>query len=190
MRGLLLVFIAALGLAGSPVLAQQVQPAETTTPTASPKPVPELAEGQVGARDLLGVGVSNGYDTIGEVSDLIVTEDGQVEAIVVDIGGFLGLGEKRVALPWNSIIVVEPDGERVVLISATREEFEGMPAFKTLERKQAEDNTTASRQDPTPGAMPNTTPAASSHEDAVEEAAQQDSAPDMPPAPPPQPGNQ
>src|SRR3712207_2875349 len=116
MRRLLLVSIVALGLAGSPVLAQQVQPSEATTPTASPKSVPELAEGQVGARSLLGVGVSNGYDMIGEVSDLIVTEDGRVEAVGVDVGGFLGLGEKRVALAWDSIRLIEPDGERVVLI--------------------------------------------------------------------------
>ena len=71
---------------------------------------PEQAEHQVRAESLLGVDVSNGSDTIGEVSDLVVTEDGRVEAVVVGVGGFLGIGEKRVALPWDSIKLTEQDG--------------------------------------------------------------------------------
>ena len=46
---------------------------------------------------------------------------------MVDVGGFLGFGEKRVALAWDSIRLVEPDGKHVVLVSATREQLEGMP---------------------------------------------------------------
>jgi len=98
-----------------------------------PKPVPEQAEHQVRATSLRGVDVSNGEATIGEVSDLIVTEDGRVEAIVVGVGGFLGIGEKLVALAWDSIKLTEQDGDRMILVSATREQLEGMPAFKTLE---------------------------------------------------------
>ena len=51
----------------------------------------------------------------------------RVEAIVVGVGGFLGIGEKRVALPWDSIKLTEQDGGRVILVSATREQLEGMP---------------------------------------------------------------
>ena len=83
--------------------------------------------------------MSNGQDTIGEVADLIVTQDGRVEAIVVGVGGFLGVGQKSVALAWDSIELTERDGERVILVAATREQLEGMPAFKTLEEKQAEE---------------------------------------------------
>ena len=78
MRRLPLVSMAALGLAiGPPTLAQQLQP-EPTAPTAPPKPIPEQVEDQALATNLLGTSVSNGYDTIGEVSDLVVTKDGRV----------------------------------------------------------------------------------------------------------------
>ena len=151
MRRVLLVPTAVLGLAGLPALAQQqgvapvvpetgTAPAEgTAAPAPEPEPVPEQAEHQVRAESLLGVDVSNGQDTIGEVADLIVTQDGRVEAIVVGVGGFLGVGQKSVALAWDTIRLAERDGERVILVAATREQLEGIPAFKTLEEKQAEE---------------------------------------------------
>jgi hypothetical protein len=149
------------------------QPAETTAAPAAPKPVPEQAEHQVRAQSLLGVDVSNGEATIGEVSDLVVTEDGRVEAVVVGVGGFLGIGQKRVALAWDSIKLTEQDGRRVILVSATREQLEGMPTFKTLEERRAEEDAAAAQRQmqQQPGVAPGVTPG-------------------LTPPPPPQPGNQ
>jgi hypothetical protein len=137
------------------------QPAETTAAPAAPKPVPEQAEHQVRATSLRGVDVSNGEATIGEVTDLIVTEDGRVEAIVVGVGGFLGIGEKLVALAWDSIKLTDQDGYRTILVSATREQLEGMPAFKTLEEKRAEEAVMKQRQQTLqqPSTLPGVTPA-------------------------------
>ena len=165
MRRMLLVSTAVLGLTSLPTLAQQAEPVQpavpgtgaapaeapapstgTTAGAPAPQPIPEQAEHQVRAQSLLGVDVSNGQDTIGEVSDLVVTEDGQVEAIVVGVGGFLGIGQKRVALAWDSIKLTEQDGGRVILVSATREQLEGMPTYKTLEDKQAEADAAAAQQ--------------------------------------------
>ena len=181
MRRMLLVSTAALGLASLPALAQQAEPvppavtgpgaaapaeapsAATTAGAPAPKPIPEQAEHQVRAQSLLGVDVSNGQDTIGKVSDLVVTDDGRVDAIVVGVGGFLGIGEKRVALAWDSIKLTEQDGGRVILVSATREQLEGMPTYKTLEDKQAEADAAAAQQQlqqqqqggvPSPGVAP------------------------------------
>ena len=179
MRRLSLVSTAVLGLAAaSPVLAQQTEPVQPTSPSQqtepvqppspsqqpatpgtgavttevpapgtgtattevpAPRPVPEQAEHQVRAEGLLGVAVSDGQATIGEVSDLVVTRDGRVEAVVVGVGGFLGIGEKRVALAWDSVRLAERDGERVFLVSATREQLDAMPAFRTLEDRRAEE---------------------------------------------------
>ena len=178
MRRVLLVSTAVRGLASLPALAQQAQPAPEGQASAvtgpAPEPIPEQAEHQVRAQSLLGVDVSNGQDTIGEVSDLVVTDDGRVEAIVVGVGCFLGIGEKPVALAWDSIKLTEQDGSRVILVSATREQLEGMPTYKTLEDKQAEADAAAVQQQmqqqqqqggvPSPGVAP-------------------------PPAPAPQPGN-
>ena len=156
------------GAAGGtwPRAAPAEAPAPSTGTTAgapAPQPIPEQAEHQVRAQSLLGVDVSNGQDTIGEVSDLVVTDDGRVEAIVVGVGGFLGIGEKPVALAWDSIKLTEQDGARVILVSATREQLEGMPTYKTLEDKQAEADAAAAQQQvqqqqqggvPSPGVAP------------------------------------
>ena len=160
MRRMLLVSTAALGLASLPALAQQTEPVPPAVPgtgaaqrgtgvpagAPAPKPIPEQAEHQVRAQSLLGVDVSNGKETIGKVSDLVVTDDGRVDAIVVGVGGFLGIGEKRVALAWDSVKFTEQDGGRVILVSATREQLEGMPTYKTLEDKQAEADAAAAQQ--------------------------------------------
>ncbi len=65
---------------------------------------------------------------------------------MVGVGGFLGIGEKRVAVAWDSIKLSEQDGEQVILVSATREQLEDMPTFKTLEEKQAEADAAAMQQ--------------------------------------------
>ncbi|MGD9511277.1 MAG: PRC-barrel domain-containing protein [Geminicoccaceae bacterium] len=120
--------------------------AGTSADAPTPVPVPEQEQHQVRAQSLLGVDVSNGEDTIGEVSDLVVTEDGRVEAIVVGVGGFLGIGQKRVALDWDSVKMTEQDGSRAILVAATREQLEDMPRYKTLEEKQAEADAAAAQQ--------------------------------------------
>src|SRR6478752_4540439 len=131
MSRLLLVSATVLGFAAFPVVAQQTEPAQTApkeqpaTPAAEapvPKPVPEQAEHQVRAESLLGVNVSNGRDTIGDVVDLVVTDDGKVDAIVVGVGGFLGIGKKRVALAWDSVKLAKQDNKRVFLVSATADQ--------------------------------------------------------------------
>jgi len=155
MSRLLLVSTTALVLAALPVLAQQTQPAQTTTPQQPatsagempvPKPIPEQAERQVRAQSLLGVNVSNGQDTIGDVVDLVVTEDGKVHAIVVGVGGFLGIGKKRVALAWDSVKLTKQDDKRLFLVSATADQLKGMPDFKTLEDKAADAEAAAAQQ--------------------------------------------
>src|SRR4051812_27729371 len=67
------------------------------------------------------------------------------------------------ALAWDSIKLTEQDGSRVILVSATREQLEGMPTYKTLEDKQAEADAAAAQQQvqqqqqglvPSPGVAP------------------------------------
>jgi hypothetical protein len=79
-----------------------------------------------------------------------------------------------VALAWDTIRLAEQDGERVILVAATREQLEGMPAFKTLEEKQAEEAALRQQQE-------------------MQQQQQQGGAPGVgvaPPAPAPAPGNQ
>ncbi|MBE0486820.1 PRC-barrel domain-containing protein [Marinobacter sp.] len=81
--------------------------------------------------ELMGVNVrTSDKENIGSVNDLIVNKDGQVVAVVVGVGGFLGMGEKDVAISWDSVTQTGTANERELRIDATREELSSAPEFK------------------------------------------------------------
>jgi sporulation protein YlmC with PRC-barrel domain len=56
------------------------------------------------ASRLIGQRVDNMQgENIGDINDLVVGPDGQIRAVVIGVGGFLGLGEREVAVPMNSL---------------------------------------------------------------------------------------
>lgn len=64
----------------------------------------KLEANQIMASDLIGTRVvSANNESIGDVNDVIVDRNGQVMAAVVGVGGFLGIGEKDVAVPFSSL---------------------------------------------------------------------------------------
>ena len=69
---------------------------------------------------------------IGEIDTLLTTGDGMITEAVVDVGGFLGMGEKPVALSFDNLeIMQDAEGEDfVVMINATQEELEAMPTYE------------------------------------------------------------
>jgi hypothetical protein len=54
-------------------------------------------------------GVQEGWEDIGEVNDIILGRDGTVDAVLVDIGGFLGIGERQVAVDMAALKIVQDD---------------------------------------------------------------------------------
>lgn len=80
---------------------------------------------------LTGANVHSSDDmSIAEVSDLVLTEDGQVTDVVLDVGGFLGIGARSVAIPMDRLIVGQAEGGAVRLwVNMTREELETLPEF-------------------------------------------------------------
>jgi len=64
----------------------------------------QLQADQLMASDLIGTRVvSANNESIGDINDVIVDRKGQVMAVVVGVGGFLGIGEKDVAVPFGSL---------------------------------------------------------------------------------------
>jgi len=56
------------------------------------------------ARKLIGKSVKNKTnETVGTVDDLLLSPDGKVSSIIIGVGGFLGMGEKRVAEPFEKL---------------------------------------------------------------------------------------
>jgi sporulation protein YlmC with PRC-barrel domain len=77
----------------------------------------EQASDQIAASTYIGQSVYNaGDESIGEINDLIMKKDGGVEAAVIGVGGFLGLGEKDVAVPFDRITIAEqPNTDKLKL---------------------------------------------------------------------------
>lgn len=85
------------------------------------------------ASNLIGENVYNGTgedaQNIGEVTDLVVSPEGEIQAIVVGVGGFLGIGQKAVALEYALVQWHEQDGEEYIVVETTREALEAQEDF-------------------------------------------------------------
>lgn len=87
------------------------------------------------ADELIGRDLKSRQDseTIGAISDLVVDKNGQIVAVIVEVGGFLALGEKEVAISWNSIersTNESGDGHKYT-VSATKDDLTNAPEYKT-----------------------------------------------------------
>jgi hypothetical protein len=106
--------------------------AELTTPMGEDGFVPtELAA--LTAEDLEGVEVFGPEEeNIGEVADLIITDDGTISEALVDVGGFLGFGEKRVALAIEDLVIMQDeDGDELRIYSdASQAQLEAMEEYQ------------------------------------------------------------
>jgi sporulation protein YlmC with PRC-barrel domain len=80
-------------------------PADTTAQTAGAGEfVTQQEKGQLRAPKLVGVAVYDSQNkSVGKIDDLILDKDGAIKAVVIGIGGFLGIGRKDVALPYSAI---------------------------------------------------------------------------------------
>jgi sporulation protein YlmC with PRC-barrel domain len=98
-------------------------------------------------------------NSIGEINDVIVASDGQVKAAVIGVGGFLGVGEKNVAVPFNSLHVQpKADSSTIekITVSYTKDELKNAPKFAYFEASGAQ--TTGSGNVPRMDTAPRTTP--------------------------------
>ena len=66
-------------------------------------------------------------EKIGKVDDIIIAPDGSLSIAVIDVGGFLGIAQHRVAIPLGRLPHLEPG--RVVLPGATKESLKSLPEF-------------------------------------------------------------
>jgi len=128
-----------------PSTADTTPPATTDTTTqaaTTPDDEGQPVDGQITMQnegtylgtDLIGTTVyTAGDESIGDVNDVIITTDGRIDGVVVGVGGFLGIGEKNVALKLDTVQMVDQGDNTVKLtVSSTKEELEKAPSFKTV----------------------------------------------------------
>jgi sporulation protein YlmC with PRC-barrel domain len=91
------------------------------------------------ASNLIGTDVASPEgDHLGEVVDLLLTEDNQVAAILVGVGGFLGFGDKEIALEMDRINHSSlADGTVRIIVDYTSEQLAQAPEFVSLEAQRS-----------------------------------------------------
>src|SRR5438552_1906188 len=84
----------------------------------------------------IGQPVSNqAGERVGDINDVLFDKSGQISAVVIGVGGFLGIGEKNVAIPFASLsITADPNGKRVVSVPLSKDRLQAAPEFKATEK--------------------------------------------------------
>jgi len=80
---------------------------------------------------LIGLSVTNkAGETVGDVSDVVVGDNGQASVVIIGVGGFLGVGEKNVGVPFSALkLAKDNDGKRTATLDATKAQLDEAPAF-------------------------------------------------------------
>jgi sporulation protein YlmC with PRC-barrel domain len=84
------------------------------------------------ANELINATVySANNENVGEVGDVILTQDGKIDSVVLDVGGFLGLGEKPVAIAFDAIdFRRDGNGTLFAYTRFTRDQLDNAPEYK------------------------------------------------------------
>jgi hypothetical protein len=66
---------------------------------------------------------------IGDINDLLIEKDGKVNAVIIGVGGFLGAGEKNVAVPFSTLKLTDKNGKRYLVMDTTKEALDKAPGY-------------------------------------------------------------
>ncbi|MBS3650532.1 PRC-barrel domain-containing protein [Pseudaminobacter sp. 19-2017] len=142
--------------ATQPAQPAPAQPSATTQDQATAAPVAR-ADGFL-ASNLIGETVYNGTgddaERIGEVNDVVIGSNGGVESVVIGVGGFLGIGEKNVAMNYNEIEWAEKNGDRWIVVNATKDQLQAQAEFDKKAYEAAPANTAMAPADGTATTAP------------------------------------
>lgn len=151
MRNSMIAILAAAGaVAVAPAMAQTTMPAPTDRPAVvTPAPAtPPAATAPAARKDvrkdvrkdegnpvtgmrvskIIGTKVVNSAgESVGSVDDLVVREKDQVVMAVLSVGGFLGIGDRKVAVPWNELTFGQ---NRTITYNVSKEQLRAQPEFQ------------------------------------------------------------
>ena len=92
--------------------------------------ITSLPSGALPISDYYNQSVYDNQDNkVGDVNDLLVDKDGKIGAAIVGVGGFLGAGEKNVAVPFNALKLTEKNGKRYLVMDTTKEALNSAPGY-------------------------------------------------------------
>ena len=131
MKSRMLGATAALLLAASPLFAQTTTPPPAASPSGQPMWYSHQAD-EMRASKLIGTKVVNtANETIGDINEIVLGKDGKVAAVIVGVGGFLGMGEREVAMNFSSIRMSRDSNNNLVLtVNANKDALKNAPEWR------------------------------------------------------------
>lgn len=66
---------------------------------------------------------------IGQILDVLVGEDGKINALVIGAGGFLGMGKRDVVVPFSAVQVTKKDNKPYLVMDTTKDALKAAPGF-------------------------------------------------------------
>lgn len=124
--------------AAPPAAANPPPPAQqpNVTPPATPKPpAPPASVTIIGAKEahgVLGRDVRSAKnEDMGHIVDVIVDRSGTVRAAIIDFGGFLGVGSRKIAVDWNALRFGRvADKSDAITLELTKDQVKAAPEYK------------------------------------------------------------
>ena len=110
MKSFLAVVLLCTAVIGDAAFAQSTQPSDRAAPAATAQPSDAMValKGNWRASKLMGLNVYNeANEKLGDINELIVDKSGRIDAAVIGIGGFLGMGEHDIAVSMEKLKFVE-----------------------------------------------------------------------------------
>jgi sporulation protein YlmC with PRC-barrel domain len=123
-------------LATALIVASAAGFAQTSSPRSDVEFVTVQPAGQWSAGQFIGSPVTNeAGENIGDVNDVLFDKTGRVSTAVIGVGGFLGIGEKSVAVPFGALsFTADSAGKRVVTVPLSKERLQAAPAYQPTEK--------------------------------------------------------
>ncbi|SRR5258708_1273729 len=131
--------VAALLLLATPAIpaAQESSENNAALPaTATPVPLPGLkaAATVLNRSEIQGILGKDVHSSVGEemgrIVDVLVDKAGQARAVVIDFGGFLGVGSRKIAVDWNALHFTPGEKPESVTLDLTKDQVKAAPEFK------------------------------------------------------------
>jgi len=93
------------------------------------------ADGSLNASQLIGFDIKGPQnEKIGDIDDLLMAKDGHIESVIIDVGGFLGVGARPVRIAWKDIAWSGQGDKAVATVNYTKDRLEKMPEYKSAAR--------------------------------------------------------
>jgi hypothetical protein len=109
-----------------------------------------LADYEVIGKDVVNIN----DEKVGTITDLVMDQDQKLVGVVLSVGGFLGIGEKWVAIPVDQIDFPTPEQPARLVVAVTEEQLKNAPDFTTRQEVEAEEAAAQTQQQAVQGQAP------------------------------------